>query len=256
MGFSRQECWSRWPFSSPGDLSDPGVEPGSPALQAGCLPSEPPGKPRSHPWVGQKSPHWYNKWHLPCSWGFPDSSVGKESACNAGDPGSIPGSGRFAGEGIGYPLQRFGASLVAQLVKNLPAMHETWVWSLGREDPLEKEMATYSSILAWRIPWAEEPCRLQSVGSQRGRHDWVTNNNKKQQVNMYGGERTRRFPLRCFYFLNKIRSKGTGICYGKEMFEVWRIEKMPFERGEVWVNWGNTVLGWPKSLFRFFCKMV
>ena len=57
--------------------------------------------------------------------GFPDSSVGKESTCNAGDPGSIPGSGISAGEGIGYPLQRFGASLVAQLVKNLPAMHET-----------------------------------------------------------------------------------------------------------------------------------
>ena len=57
--------------------------------------------------------------------GFPDSSVGKESACNAGDPGSIPGSGRFAGEGIGYPLQYFWASLVAQLVKNPPAMRET-----------------------------------------------------------------------------------------------------------------------------------
>ena len=116
-------------------------------------------------------------------------------------------------------------------------------------------MATYSSILAWRIPWAEEPCRLQSMGSQRGRHDWATNN-KKQQVNMYGGEKTRRFPLRCFYFLNKIRSKGTGIRYGKEMFAVWRTEKMPFERGEVWVSWGKIVLGWPKSLFRIFCKMV
>ena len=58
---------------------------------------------------------------------FPDSSVGKESTCNAGDPGSIPGSGRSAGEGIGYPLQYCWASLVAQLVKNLPAMRETWV---------------------------------------------------------------------------------------------------------------------------------
>ena len=70
--------------------------------------------------------------------GFPDSSVGKESACNAGDPVSIPGSGRSAGEGIGYPLQYSGASLVAQLVKNLPAMRETLVGSLGWEDPLEK----------------------------------------------------------------------------------------------------------------------
>ena len=112
----------------------------------------------------------------------PDSSVGKESACNAGDPRLIPGSGRSAGEGIGYPLQYSWASRVAQLVKNLPAMWETWVQSLGwddplekgkayplqycglensmdcvvhgvtksQEDPLEKEMATHSSILAWR----------------------------------------------------------------------------------------------------------
>ena len=82
------------------------------------------------------------------------SSVGKESAYNPGDPGSIPGSGRSAGEGIGYPLQNSWTSLVAQLVKNLPAMQETWVQSLGWEDPLEKGKATYSSILAWRIPWA------------------------------------------------------------------------------------------------------
>ena len=84
--------------------------------------------------------------------GFLDSSVGKESACNAGDPGSIPGSERYSGEGIGYPLQYSWASLVAQLIKNLPAMWETWVRSLGWEDPLEKGKATHSSILAWRIP--------------------------------------------------------------------------------------------------------
>ena len=63
--------------------------------------------------------------------GFPDSSVGKESACKAGDPGSVPGSVRFAGEGMGYPLQHTWASLVAKLVKNLPAMRETCVQSLG-----------------------------------------------------------------------------------------------------------------------------
>ena len=85
--------------------------------------------------------------------GFPDSLVGKESTCNAGDPGSLPRLGRSAGEGIDYPLQYSWASFVAQLVKNLPAMWETWVQSLGWEDPLEKEKATYSSILAWRIPW-------------------------------------------------------------------------------------------------------
>ena len=85
--------------------------------------------------------------------GFPDSSVGKESACNTEDPSSIPGLGRSAGEGIGYPLQCSWASLVVQLVKNLPAMWQTWVRSLGWEDPLEKGKATHSSILAWRIPW-------------------------------------------------------------------------------------------------------
>ena len=84
---------------------------------------------------------------------FPDSSVGKKSTYNAGDPGSIPGYGRSAGEGIGYPLQYSWASLVAQLVKNPPAMRETWVRSLGWEDPLEKGKATHSSILAWSIPW-------------------------------------------------------------------------------------------------------
>ena len=85
--------------------------------------------------------------------GFPDSSVGKESALNAGDPGLIAGSGRFPGEVIGYPLQYCWASFVVQLVKNLPAMWETWVQSLGWEDPLEKGKTTHSNILAWKIPW-------------------------------------------------------------------------------------------------------
>ena len=71
--------------------------------------------------------------------GFPDSSVGKESTCNAGGPSSIPGSGRSVGEGIGYALQYSCPFRVAQLLKNLPAMWETWVRSLGWEDPLEKE---------------------------------------------------------------------------------------------------------------------
>ena len=64
---------------------------------------------------------------------------------------------------------------MAQTVKNLPAMQKTRVQFLGQEDPLEKAMATHSSVLAWRIPWTEEPGRLQSVGSQRVGHDWVTN---------------------------------------------------------------------------------
>ena len=86
-------------------------------------------------------------------YGFPDSSIGKNSACNAGNPGSTPGSGRSTGEEIGYPLQYSWASLVAQLVKNPPEMWETWVRSLGWEDTLEKGTATHSSILVWRIPW-------------------------------------------------------------------------------------------------------
>ena len=77
----------------------------------------------------------------------------KNSPSNAGDPGSIPRSGRSTGEGIGYPLQCSWASLVAQLVKNPPARRETWVGSLGCEESLEKGKATDFSILAWRIPW-------------------------------------------------------------------------------------------------------
>ena len=69
-------------------------------------------------------------------------------------------------------LQNFwGTSLVAQTVKRLPAMRETWVQSLGQEDPLEKEMATHSSTLDWKIPWMDKPGRLQSMGSQRVGHD-------------------------------------------------------------------------------------
>ena len=85
--------------------------------------------------------------------GFPDSSVGKESAYNAGDPGLIPWFGRSPGEGMGYPLKYSWTSFVAQLVKNLRAIREMWVWSLGWEYLLEKGKATHSSIPAWRIPW-------------------------------------------------------------------------------------------------------
>ena len=80
--------------------------------------------------------------------GFPDSSVHKESTCNAGDPSSIPGSGRSTGERIGYPLQYSWSSLVTQLVKTPPAILETWIQSLGWEEPLEKVAPTRFSILA------------------------------------------------------------------------------------------------------------
>ena len=117
--------------------------------------------------------------------------------------GSIPGLGSSPGERNGYPLQYSGLEnsmdcvvhditksqkrlsdfhfhffwgfLVAQLVKILPAVQETWVQSQGQKDPLEKEMAPHSSILAWKIPWTEQPGGLQSMGSQRVGHDWVTN---------------------------------------------------------------------------------
>ena len=85
---------------------------------------------------------------LPLSQGFPGSSVGEESSCNAGDPSLIPRSGRFAGEGIDCPLQYSWVSLVAQLVKNPPAVRETWVRSPGWEDTLKKGKGTHSSILA------------------------------------------------------------------------------------------------------------
>ena len=101
-------------------------------------------------------------------------SAGEESACSAGDPNSIPGSGRAPGEGIGYPLQYSWAALVVQLGKNLPAMQEiqeTQIWSLGQEDPLGEGMATNFSSLAWRIPCTEEPGGIRPIGSQSVGHD-------------------------------------------------------------------------------------
>ena len=88
--------------------------------------------------------------------GFPGSSAGEESTCNAGYPSLIPGLGGSDKEGKGYPRQYSWAFLVAQLVKNPPTMRETWVQSLGWEDPLEKGKATRSSILAWRFPGTQQ----------------------------------------------------------------------------------------------------
>ena len=101
--------------------------------------------------------------------GFPQ--LVKDSTCNAGDPSQIPGLERSSGEGIGYPLQYSWASLVAQTAKTPRALWEIQVQSLGQEDPLEKGMATRSSILAWRIPWTEKPGGLQSIGLQRAELD-------------------------------------------------------------------------------------
>ena len=82
-----------------------------------------------------------------------DNLADKDSACNTQDPSLITGSGRSAGEELGYSLQYSWVSLVAQLVKNPPVMQKTWGQSLGWEDPLDKGIVIYSSILVWRIPW-------------------------------------------------------------------------------------------------------
>jgi len=139
MGFSRQEYWSGLPFPSPGDLPNSGIERRSPTFQADALTSEPPGKRYLSVVLIQISLILWVRIR------------------------------------VSYVLClyfHFRASLVAQMVKNPHAMQETEVWFLGREDALEKEMATHSSILAWRIPWTEEPRRLQYMGSQRVGHNW------------------------------------------------------------------------------------
>ena len=102
------------------------------------------------------------KGQAPVFLGFPCGLAGKESTCNAGDLGLIPGFERSPGEGTGYPLQYSSASPVAQLVKNSLAVQEIWVQSLGWEDPLEKVIATYSNILAWRIPLTVQSLTIYS----------------------------------------------------------------------------------------------
>ena len=122
--------------------------------------------------------------------GFPGSSAGKESTFNAGDPSSISGLGSSPGERIGYPLQYSWASLMARTEKNPPAMREIWVWSPGWEDSVEEGMATHSSILAWRIPWTEEPGRQQFMESQKVRHDWAAKHRRHDSsVQSYGFKR-------------------------------------------------------------------
>ena len=105
--------------------------------------------------------------------GFPGSSASKQSACNAKNPSLIPGSGRCPEEAIVYPLQYSWAPLVAQMVKNLPAMGETWVRPLGWEDPLEEGMATHASTVAWRTPMDRGSWQTTVHGSQSG--TWLSN---------------------------------------------------------------------------------
>ena len=96
------------------------------------------------------------------------------------------------------------------MVKCLPAMRETWVRSLGGEDPLEKEMATHSSTLAWKIPWTEEPCRLQSMGSQRDGHDLATSLTQQLIVELRT-LRSRDVGM-CSEFQSKRESNHVGVC--------------------------------------------
>ena len=143
MEFPRQEYWSRLPFPPPGDLPNPGIEPASPALADRFFPI---------------LSHIYIYIYVSISNIYTEFSIYK-----------------YIFIYYLYVYVNIWASLVAQSVKNLPTVQETWVQSLSWADPLEKEMATHSTILAWKISWAEEPGGLQSMGSQGVGHDWVTN---------------------------------------------------------------------------------
>ena len=122
---------------------------------------------------------WLNLHDFSLFWGFSGSSAGKESTCNAGDPGSIPGSGKTPGKGIGYPFQYSWDSLVAQLVKNSPAMWETWVQSLGWENLLEKAWQPTLVFLPEKSLWSEAPGGLQPMRLQRVGQDWETKHSRE-----------------------------------------------------------------------------
>ena len=132
-------------------------------------------------WDG-KIPWRRDRLPTPVFFGFPGDSDGKESTCNAGDLGLIPGLGRSPEEGIGYPHQYSSASLVTQMVKNLRAMQETWVWTLGWEDPLKEGMATHSSILAQRIHMAGWQTTVHGVAKS---HNWVTKHSTVTGLSQY-----------------------------------------------------------------------
>ena len=213
---------------------------------------------------------------IPIQQGFPYGSAGKESTCNVGDLGLTPGLGRSPGEGKDYPLQYSSlensnmdytvhgvakswtwlsdfyftwASLVAQMVKSLPAVQDTWVRSLDQEDPLEKEMATHSSILAWKIPWTEEPGRLQSMGSHRVGHDWATLlsftftfpysketkpvNSKGNQPWIFTGRTDAEAPI---LWPPDVKSQFTGKDHGIFQARILEWVAMPFSKGSSWLR--------------------
>ena len=146
-----------------------------------------------------------------------------------------------------------GASLVAQRLKRLPAMQETWVRSLGWEDPLEKEMATHSSILAWRIPWTEEPGGLQSTGSQRVGHDWATSLTHSLLSSRLGPCNKRQINKK------KIREKGISIYIHTGKLREWVTQRDNLELGlkyhlSIYKErrvWGRPVKGrWPGKVWK------
>ena len=119
-----------------------------------------------------------------------------------------------------YGKSTFRDSLVAQRLKPLPAMQETWVRYLGWEDPLEKEMATHSRTLAWRIPWREKPGRLQYMGSQRVRHDWATSHTLRNQY-CFHLKWTLSFNIfLSFYPWLDFLKKSFKICWGNRHFKI------------------------------------
>ena len=183
MEFSRPEYWSGKPFPSPGDLPNPGIEPSSPALQAEALPAEPQGKPKntgvsSLSLLQQIFPTKELNWglqhcrqifyHLSHQGSPPEPELSPKSLFKITDQENktnqpawacemkfvcLPHIWDFPGTLNSCGVRKPWASLVAQLVKPLPTMQETWVQSLGWEGPLEKGHATHFSILAWRILW-------------------------------------------------------------------------------------------------------
>ena len=158
MGFSRQEYWSGLPFPSPDDLPNPGIEPGSPALQADSLPSESPGKPHIHVGLVQLK----TRYRYYTGWGF------HPSLHLYGEGNGNPTPVLLPGKSHGW------RSLVGAAVHGVA---RSWIWLSDFIFPfhfhaLEKELTTHSTILAWRIPGMGEPGGLPSVGSHRVRHDW------------------------------------------------------------------------------------
>ena len=157
-GFSRQEYWNGLPYLPPGDLPNPGIERRSPTLQVDSLPTEPLGKSKNTEVGGLSLQGIFLTQEL--NEVFPDRSVGKKSACNAGDPGSIPGLGRCPGEGIGYTLQYTWASLVAQLVICLQCgrpKFDPWVRKIPwRRDRLSTPVFWLGEFHELYSPWGHK----------------------------------------------------------------------------------------------------